>query len=227
MAIIEEDIIEEEEEEQEIVVGEDDTATPDSIEIQHPSVPTERSPEEEKLYQESAESFTKEYKSFFDKPTKPTDEEYKEGITELGSVSPEELEEDAANEFSEARKHELQKKQLEGVKMLSQTFALGEDFTWALLGAGQMVENVLSNLNIIDKGSFGIPTAQKTRHALVQGFGQALSFYIPATKVLQGAAGLYRGGNWIFGKAMTTLLILLRNLKEHEILRLVVLLELV
>ncbi len=47
MAIIEEDIIEEEEEEQEIVIGEDDTATPDSIEIQHPSVPTERSPEEE------------------------------------------------------------------------------------------------------------------------------------------------------------------------------------
>ena len=205
MAIIEEDIIEEEEEEQEIVIGEDDTATPDSIEIQHPSVPTERSPEEEKLYQESVESFTKEFKSSFDKPTKPTDEEYKEGITELGSVSPEELEEDATNEFSEARKHELQKKQLEGVKMLSQHLALGEDFTWALLGAGQMVENVLSNLNIIDKGSFGIPTAQKTRHALVQGFSQALSFYIPATKVLQGTAMLYRGGNWLAGKAMTTL----------------------
>ena len=199
--------------EEQIIEPEEETINiPDSSSIEAPS--------EETL---AAEDFDKEmaFDTFINKYKEHSDDIFIEATKEENNVSQEDRDKTISEEHTERLKHEAQKKEIDKLE------AEAPDSIWWTVkdyandakrlaqmpayGVMQMGENVLSRGGVVKEGSLHIPEPKNIVEALLKGFPQAASFFVPATWALKGPVAAIK-----IGQGLTTLFKSSKTLKKAQ-----------
>ena len=171
---------------------------------------------EEKAFDEEVE-----FDTFIDKHKESSDTIFMEATKEANNVSQEDLDQTALEEHQEKFKHDTQKREIDKLESedphsLWWTIKKSTEKAKRLAlmpaaGVMQMGENVLSTVGAIEEGSLHVPEAETTLEALLKGFPQAASFFVPATWAVKGPVAAIK-----IGSKLTSLFNSSKKLKKAQ-----------
>jgi len=205
---------------QNFIEPEEQLIEPEEQEINLPDSSSIAAPSEETF---AAEAFDKEveFDTFIDKYKENSDTIFIEATKEDNNVSQEDRDQTALDEQKEHFKHNAQKREIDKLE------AEDPDSIWWTVkeyanvakraakmpayGVMQMGENVLSRVGAVEEGSLHIPEPKNIFEALLKGFPQAASFFVPATWAVKGPVAAMK-----IGQGLTTLFKSSKTLKKAQ-----------